>query len=112
MVERSRTLLLDRTYASLSNPVRRTLLDRLRDEPDLRVTDAADRFEISLAAVSKHIGVLEGAGLLRRTVHGREHVLSLRADPLGAAADWLAPYRAFWEGRLDALARHLGGEAR
>jgi DNA-binding transcriptional ArsR family regulator len=111
MVERSHEPLLDRTYRSLAHPVRRTLLERLRQD-DLRVTDAAAAFDISLAAVSKHIAVLEGSELLQRTIRGRDHVLSLHAEPLGTAAEWLAPYRAFWEGRLDALARHLGGEAR
>ena len=109
MVERSAEWLLDGTYRALSHPVRRTLLDRLRDE-DARVTEAAAAFDVSLAAVSKHISVLERAGLLDRTIHGRDHILSLRAEPLGTAADWLDPYRAFWEGRLDALARHLGGD--
>ena len=111
MVERFAEPSLDRTYSALAHPVRRTLLERLRHD-DLRVTDAADAFDISLAAVSKHIAVLERSELLGRTIRGRDHVLSLRAEPLGTAAGWLAPYRAFWERQLDALADHLGGDAR
>jgi len=82
------------------------MLDRLR-EGELRVTDLAAPFDISLAAASKHIRVLEDAGLVRRTVIGREHRLTLDATPLRPAAEWLETYRAFWEGRLDALERHL-----
>ncbi len=104
MVERA--ALLDEAYGALSHEVRRTMLDRLR-EGDLRVTDLAAPFDVSLAAASKHIRVLEDAGLVRRTVIGREHRLALDATPLRPAADWLETYRAFWEGRLDALERHL-----
>ena len=60
-----------------------------------------------LTAVSKHIRVLEGAGLLRRKIRGREHVLSLDAAPLAAAGSWIAGYQAFWQARADALAKHV-----
>ncbi len=109
MVERAR--LLDSAYGAISHEVRREMLERLR-EGELRVTDLAAPFDMSLAAASKHIRVLEDAGLLLRTVVGREHHLSLDAAPLAPAATWLETYRAFWEGRLDALERHLGEGAR
>lgn len=97
---------LDLTFGALSHPVRRALLDNLKSEP-MRVTDVADPFSISLAAVSKHIGALEGAGLVIRTVSGREHRLALEARPLLDARLWIDTYQGFWEERLDALEAHL-----
>jgi DNA-binding transcriptional ArsR family regulator len=93
---------LDATYSSLAHPVRRSMLKQLRIG-DMRVTELARPFEISLAAASKHIGQLERAGLVRRRVRGRDHWISLTPAPLEDAADWLALYRSFWERRLDAL---------
>ena len=100
MVERSETL--DLAYSALAHPVRREILARLRGEEGI-VTELAEPFDMSLAAVSKHVRVLADARLLRRTVVGREHRLALDANPLEAAASWLEEYRDFWEGRLDAL---------
>jgi hypothetical protein len=65
---------------------------------------------MSLAAVSKHIRVLESAGLIRRTIRGREHQLVLEPSPLMSAADWLDSYRRFWEERLDLLDAKLRSE--
>jgi DNA-binding transcriptional ArsR family regulator len=110
MVEHSPAL-LDLTYAALADPTRRAILDRLRTG-EARVTDLARQFPISLNAVSKHIRVLEGAGLVRRDVRGREHLLSLEAAPLAAAGAWIADYRTFWTQRADALARHVEQRAR
>ncbi len=93
---------LDATYAALADPTRRAILDRLKEESS-RVTDLARPFTMSLNAVSKHIRVLEAAGLVEREIRGREHRLSLKAEKLRAAAEWLEPYRAFWEERLDRL---------
>jgi len=100
---------LDAVYAAISHPVRRSLLERLRPG-DARVTELAAPFSMSLAAVSKHINVLESAGLVRRTVHGREHQLALEASPLMTAASWLDRYRRFWEDRLDLLEARLRTE--
>lgn len=97
---------LDATFGALGHDVRRRMLEDLRDG-QARVTDLAEPFEMSLAAASKHIFVLGRAGLVRRTVVGREHLISLRAAPLAPASEWLEPYRRFWAGRLDALERHL-----
>ena len=92
---------LDRVYAALAHPVRRDLLDRLVLAPT-RVTRLAEPYAISLAAVSKHIHLLEEADLVRRTVSGREHVLSATPHGLDAALDWIATARWFWQSRLDA----------
>ena len=83
-------------------PTRRSILARL-EESDARVTDLASGFAISLNSTSKHIRVLERAGLVRRTIHGREHVLSLEAAPLADAAAWIAHYRQFWSDQLASL---------
>ncbi len=97
---------LDDVYGALSNAARRQLVERLASSP-ARVTDLANDFSISLAGVSKHIRVLEEAGLVRRTIQGREHTLSLQPQPLAGAAAWLLDYRRFWEDRLDLLDRRL-----
>ena len=97
---------LDRTLAALADPTRRAIMARLT-EGDAKVGEVAEPFEMSLNAVSKHLKVLEGAGLVRREVRGREHWLSFDGEPLTAASDWIDHYRDFWEGRLDALAAFL-----
>jgi DNA-binding transcriptional ArsR family regulator len=76
-----------------------------------RVTVLAAPFDVSLNAISKHIRVLEQAGLVVRRVSGREHHLAFDPRPLDAAAQWIAAQRAFWEPRLDALAAHLARRA-
>jgi DNA-binding transcriptional ArsR family regulator len=100
---------LDAVYAALAHPVRRTLLAHLRPG-GAKVTDLAAPFPMSLAAVSKHIRVLESAGLIQRTIRGREHQLVLEPSPLMSAADWLDSYRRFWEERLDLLDAKLRSE--
>jgi len=97
---------MDRTLAALADPTRRAILAQLT-AGDARVGDVAEPFEMSLNAVSKHLKVLEGAGLVRRDVRGREHWVSFDGAPLTAASDWIDHYRKFWEGRLDALAEFL-----
>src|SRR5689334_22691888 len=93
---------LDRVFAAVSDPTRRAILARLADS-DARVTDIASAFPISLNSTSKHIRVLEGAGLVRRSVRGREHFLSLDAAPLADAEEWIAHYRKFWSDQLASL---------
>jgi DNA-binding transcriptional ArsR family regulator len=106
---------LDLIYAAIADPTRRAILRRLA-RGDANVGDLAGRFPISFNGVSKHVKVLERAGLVARSVRGREHLLRLRAAPLRDAAEWLAHYRGFWEARLDALEALLtgapGGRAR
>lgn len=98
---------LDRTFAALGDPTRRAILARL-SEGDARVTDLAAPFDMSLNAISKHVRVLEDANLVRREVHGREHRLSFNGKALQEAREWIDFHRAFWEERLDNLARFLG----
>jgi DNA-binding transcriptional ArsR family regulator len=97
---------LDAVYAALSHPVRRSLLEHLTPH-GAKVTALAAPYPMSLAAVSKHIRVLESAGLVRRTIIGREHQLVLEPSPLMSAATWLDSYRRFWEDRLDLLEARL-----
>jgi len=93
---------LDATYRALAHPIRRRMLERLAADGS-RVTRLAAGFGISLAAASKHIRVLEDAGLVHRTVIGRDHHLSLRAEPLTEAAAWIERSQQFWKQRVDGL---------
>lgn len=89
-------------FGAVADPTRRAILTRLAGA-SARVTDIAADFPISLNSTSKHIRILERAGLVRRTVMGRDHVLSLEAAPLEQAAEWIEHYRRFWSERLEAL---------
>ena len=93
---------LDTLFGAVADPTRRAILARLTSA-DARVTELAADFPISLNSTSKHIKMLERAGLVRREVIGRDHVLSLNAAPLAEAAAWIDHYRSFWEDRLAAL---------
>jgi DNA-binding transcriptional ArsR family regulator len=99
---------LDRVFSAVSDPTRRAILSRLAAS-DARVTDLAGSFPISLNSTSKHIRVLEGAGLVRRRVRGREHFLSLHAAPLAEAAEWIEHYRTFWSDQLASLDAFVTG---
>ncbi len=97
---------LDRTFAALADPTRRRMLEQL-SRGELRVTDLAKPHEMSLPAVSKHLGVLEKAGLIERRRSGRVHSLSLRAAPMKEAQAWIESYRRFWEESFDRLDDYL-----
>ena len=97
---------LDRAYAALADPTRRWLLETLRDG-DARITDLAAPLPMTFAGVSRHVGVLESAGLVRREVRGREHWLSLHPDGLSPARQWIDEQAEFWSTRADALAERL-----
>ena len=97
---------LNRTFAALADPTRRRILAHLA-RGDRRVTDLARPHDMSLPAVSKHLRVLENAGLLLRRRYGRVHEMQLHAKPLKQAAQWVEEYRKFWEGSLDRLAEYL-----
>src|SRR5947209_4227904 len=99
---------LDTVYGALADGSRRTIVWRLAAEGELTVSDLARPFDMSLNAVSKHIKVLEQAGLVQRRVAGRDHWLSLRSEPLAAAHTWIGLYQRFWESRIDSLERYLG----
>ena len=105
MVKYSQTT-LDRTFAALADPTRRRILARLANG-DQCVTRLARPYSMSLPAISKHLRVLEKAGLLRRKRYGRVHEIQLEAAPLKQAAQWVEEYRKFWEGSLDRLAAFL-----
>jgi DNA-binding transcriptional ArsR family regulator len=93
---------LDTVLHAISDQTRRAILDRLTEGPS-RVTDLAAPFSMSLNAVSKHIKVLEHAGLVRRTQQGREHTLELDPTPLREVVKWASHYEQFWTERLDRL---------
>lgn len=97
---------LNRTFAALADPTRRQILAHL-SRGDRCVTDLARPHAMSLPAISKHLRVLEKAGLLRRRRYGRVHEIQLAAKPLKQAAEWVEEYRKFWEGSLDRLAEYL-----
>ena len=94
--------MLDEAFSALSDPTRRAIVERLARGPR-RVTELAEPFDMSLAAVSKHIQVLERAGLVKRTREGREHVLSLDARPMREVARYASKFEKFWNERLDRL---------
>ena len=93
---------LDDVLAAIADPTRRAILDRLARGP-ARVTDVAEPFEMSLAAVSKHVQTLERAGLVRRARRGREHTITLHARPLRQVVRWTLRYERFWNEHLDRL---------
>jgi len=98
--------MLDLVYDAIADPTRRSILEILA-EGEANVGSLAERFPISLNGVSKHVKVLERAGLVQRTIQGREHRLRLNAEPLRDASLWLEHYRTFWESRLAALEAFL-----
>jgi DNA-binding transcriptional ArsR family regulator len=98
--------LLDDTFSALADPTRRRILEDLAGG-DRCVTDLARPYAMSLPAVSKHLRVLERAGLIRRRRCGRLHSLKLEAEPMKQAAEWIEEYRRFWEGSLDRLDDYL-----
>src|SRR5688572_23717092 len=105
MVE-SRSKVLDRTFGALADPTRRRILAQLA-QGDECVTDLAKPHAMSLAAVSKHLIVLEKAGLVKRRRQGRVHSLALEAKPMQEAQEWINRYRRFWEGNLDQFEKYL-----
>ncbi len=94
---------LDIIFQALANSTRRALLARLKTGPAM-VTDLAKPFGMSLNAISKHLLVLEKAGLINRSIKGRTHLCALNATPLASAEDWLQAYEAFWSENLDNFA--------
>ena len=105
MVE-ARASRLNQVFGAVADPTRRAILGRLGRSP-ARVTDIARDFPMSLNSVSKHLQVLERAGLVRREIRGREHLCSLNVQPLREASGWMEQVRSFWEERLGALERHI-----
>ena len=105
MVEYSDEL-LDKTFAALADPTRRRILAQLASGEE-RVTELARPHVMSLAAVSKHLIVLEKAGLVTRRRDGRVHSMALDPKPMQEAQAWIDQYRQFWEGNLDQFEKYL-----
>jgi DNA-binding transcriptional ArsR family regulator len=97
---------LNSTFAALADPTRRAILARLASG-EATVTELAEPFAVSLPAISKHLKVLERAGLILRSRDAQRRPCRLRAAPLGDAADWLGDYRQFWEESFDRLDEYL-----
>ncbi|WP_153770721.1 metalloregulator ArsR/SmtB family transcription factor [Labrenzia sp. CE80] len=93
---------LTRTFAALSDPVRMATLAKLADGP-ATVGELAESFPLSPAGFSKHLSILQSAGLVTKELDGRRHICSLRAAPLQTAFDWLSDYEQFWSAALDQL---------
>jgi DNA-binding transcriptional ArsR family regulator len=96
-------------FAAVSEPARRRILELLR-ERERPVGELVGHLRLSQPGVSKHLRVLREAGLVRVRRDGKQRWYGLRAEPLAELDDWLAPYREFWAGRLDALENHLDEE--
>ena len=97
---------LDTAYAALADPTRRAILARLA-KGEAAVGDIAAPFPISGPAISRHLKVLEDAGLVKRRKQGQTHLLSLNPEGLKSAQEWLDHYRAFWTASFDRLDQHL-----
>jgi len=102
---------LSTVLGAISHPSRRVILHRLVDGP-ARVTEIAAPFDMSLNAVSKHLKVLEGAGLIGREVQGRDHLIHFRGEPLRMVSQWVHEYERFWTERLDRLEQYFENERR
>jgi DNA-binding transcriptional ArsR family regulator len=101
-----RSKVLDRTFGALADPTRRRILAQLAKGEEC-VTNLARPHAMSLAAVSKHLIVLEKAGLVKRQRDGRVHTLALEAKPMQEARAWLDRYRQFWEANLEQFEKYL-----
>ncbi len=110
MVERESADQLSDILKSASDPTRRTILTLLAQHGPMRVTDIAARFDLSLNAVSKHIKMLERAGLVKRRTEWREHLIELDPGPLSLIDTWFAELRSIWALRLSALEAALTEE--
>jgi DNA-binding transcriptional ArsR family regulator len=92
----------DAVISAISDSTRRAILDRLAHKPE-RISDIAGHFPMSLTGFCKHVKVLERAGLVRRTRHGRENTLALTPQPLRDVAQWVFNYEKYWNARMDRL---------
>jgi DNA-binding transcriptional ArsR family regulator len=98
---------LSLTFAALADPTRRAILERLADGAEITVNELAEPFPVSLQAVSKHLKVLERAGLITRGRSAQLRPSRIEGAPLHDLADWLERYRELWDGRLDRVAERL-----
>ena len=100
---------LSATFSALADPTRRAMVARLAQAP-CGISELAAPFDMTLAAVSKHIKVLESAGLVVRNIQGRNHTCQLDTRPMHGGIEWLRHYEQFWNQRLDALTAVLIAE--
>ncbi len=105
-IEQHKAKSLDRIFSALGHAARREIL-RLLAEDEYRVTELAQKFDLSLNVVSKHIKVLERAGLIQREKEGRVHRIRLDPNQLADAADWLDRYKAFWQQSLESMSEYV-----
>lgn len=97
-------------FGAVSDPTRRAILERLHREGPLSVTEISRPLDMTRQAVTKHLDLLEAAGLIEKETRGRERIHRLSAEPLEAIDAWLAPFAAFWDDRLARLRKHLEEE--
>jgi DNA-binding transcriptional ArsR family regulator len=97
---------LDLVFMALADKTRRVMIHRLAGK-SMAISELTQGLEMSLAAASKHIKVLEKAKIVQRRIEGRTHTISLIPERLGIALDWVSIYRNFWSSRMDALAESL-----
>lgn len=109
MVDEPGVVELDRSFRALAHPVRRVIVGRLSSGP-ATVTEATRGARASKPAITKHLRVLEDAGIVDRTVRGRTHLLTLRTDPLTQAAGWIDAQRRLWLRKLDVITAYLEAE--
>lgn len=100
---------LDKTFDALASPIRRGILARL-SQGWAAVTELAEPYDVSLPAISKHLRIMEEAGLIERHKIGRVHYCRLVPGPMQNATEWLNFYRQYWETQLESLAEFLQGE--
>ena len=98
---------LSLVLACLADPSRRRIIELLREAGELKVSDIAQTFDMSLNGVSKHLKVLEAAGVIERRVEGRQHFLQVRWEGLQPAYEWLHAYHSFWSKRVDRLVDYV-----
>ena len=103
---------LDHTFHALADPTRRGIVSMLAEQRERRIKDLSEPFDMSFAAVSKHIKVLERADLVTRVKRGREFYLRLNPEPMNQARDWLAFYEQFWRERFMQLDKLISNESK
>jgi len=102
---------LDRTFFALSDPTRRAIIGNLAAKGACSVLELAEPFQMSLPAISKHLKLLENANLISRQVRGRVHYLSLCAEPMSEANEWIEAYKRFWNQQLDSFQQYVEAKA-
>lgn len=102
---------LDSTFQALADPTRRAIIARLKAVDSASLSEIAEPFDMSLPGVMKHVGILEGAGLLEREKVGRTVYCRLNTEPMAEAINWLREMETFWGERFDALALHVEHKA-